>query len=82
MHVLHWVMGAEITAAVAAVALLGWVLRCESAWKRAESRQERPGLPPVPSPAALPARPRAAVTASQVYEITDARPSRATGRSK
>ncbi len=82
MHVLHWVMGAEITAAVAAVALLGWVLRCESAWKRAESDSERRAVPPVPSPRGLPDRPRAALPASQVYEITDARPSRATGRSE
>ncbi len=78
MHFLHWVMGLELAAVAAGVALLGWVLRCEAGWKRAESARERRA---VPSPRELPVRPRAALPASGVYEITDARPSRATGRS-
>ncbi len=82
MHVLHWVMGLELAALAAGVALLGWVLRREAGWKRAESARERRAAPPVPSPQGLPVREQAAVTASQVYEITDARPPAATGRSK
>ncbi len=58
-----------------------WRLRC--GWVSGPVRDgDRLAAPAMPSSRALPARPRAAVTASQVYEITDARPSRATGRSK
>jgi len=72
MHVLHWVMGLEITAAAASAGLLGWVLRSESAWRRVQG----PGGKLEGGGADF------KVTARPVHVITDARPSRAIERSK
>jgi len=52
-----------------------WWTRCESC-RVPERPRERLRVTAVPVPRPLPARPRAAVTAARVYEITDARPSR------
>ena len=77
MHVLHWVMGLEITAAVASLGLLGWVLRSESAWRRVVRRAAPLKIIRIGDPGR-----RAAVPARRVHVITDARPSRAIEGSK
>jgi hypothetical protein len=56
-----------------------WFVRCES-YRVAERPAGRLYVTAMPVPRQLPARQRAAIRARQVYQITDARPSRVASR--